>query len=165
VSAIHGSTVWGGLARVSLGILALSQGSIGIWALVWPAEFFAGFPTAGHAWLSSLPPYNEHLTRDVGALSLALTILLVVAAVRADRGLRRLAAVAFAAYAVPHTAFHALHLEHMPLGDAVAQTVGFLLQLVLVVLILVGANAQTQPSSRPHPHRRPTDALTSGAHQ
>lgn len=161
MSALDGPAVRALAGRVSLGILALSQGSIGVWALVGPEGFFFGFPSAGHAWVSVLPPYNEHLTRDVGALSIALTVLLSVAAVRRDRGLSRLAALAFAAYAVPHTAFHALHLEHMATADAVAQMVGFVLQLGLVVLILVGTAAPPSPPLDRHPPR-PAGALTPG---
>lgn len=161
MSMLGGRALRGTAARASLGILALSQGSIGVWALVDPEGFFFGFPSAAHAWVSVLPPYNEHLTRDVGALSLALTVVLAVAALRGDRGLSRLAALAFAAYAVPHTGFHALHLEHMATADAVAQTVGFVLQLVLVVLVLAGTAARpSAPAGTRDP--RPTGALTSG---
>jgi hypothetical protein len=58
-----------------------------------------------------LPPYNEHLMRDVGALNLATALVLAVAA---------------------------LNLEHFPAGDAVAQTaalaVGVLVPAALLVL-------------------------------
>jgi hypothetical protein len=118
------------LATASLGVLAVAQAVIGAWALVAPLSFYAGFPAAGHAWVALLPPYNEHLVRDVGALGLALTVLLVVAATVPTRLVVRTAAVAFAAYAVPHTVFHALHLDGFSTPDAVAQTAGFVLQLV-----------------------------------
>jgi hypothetical protein len=118
------------LAAASLGVLAVAQAVVGGWALVAPRSFFSSFPASGHAWVALLPPYNEHLVRDVGALSLALTILLAVAATVPTRSLVRTAAVAFAAYAVPHTLFHALHLEGFTTGDAIAQTAGFVLQLV-----------------------------------
>ena len=105
------------LAGASLGVLALSQAVVGLWALLVPRPFFEAFPAAGHAWVALLPPYNEHLVRDVGALSCAL-------------------AVAFGVYAVPHTLFHGLHLEHFGHGDATAQMLGFAGQLVLVALAL-----------------------------
>ncbi len=124
------------LATGSLGLLALSQAVVGLWALLAPRAFFEAFPAAGHAWVALLPPYNEHLVRDVGALSCALLVVLVAAAVSARPVLVRTAAVAFGVYAVPHTLFHGLHLEHFGHGDATAQMLGFAGQLALVALAL-----------------------------
>ncbi len=123
--------------RVGLAVLAATQLIIGGWALFAPAGFYSGFPSAGHAWVALLPPYNEHLVRDVGALSLACAVILVGAAIWPQRLLVRLAILAFAAYAVPHTLFHALHLEGFSSADAVAQMVGFGVQLMLIILLLV----------------------------
>ena len=119
------------LAQVSLGLLTVSQLVIGGWALLAPTHFFTTFPAAGHAWVALLPPYNEHLVRDVGALSLALAVVLAGATVTADRRLIRVAAVAFAVYTVPHTLFHGSHLHGFTLSDGVAQMSGFVLQLLL----------------------------------
>jgi hypothetical protein len=96
--------------RLGLAALAVSQLIIGVWALFAPAGFYGGFPSTRHAWVALLPPYNEHLVRDVGALSLAWSVMLVGAAIWPRRLLVRLAVLAFAAYAVPHTIFHAEHL-------------------------------------------------------
>ena len=49
----------------------------------------------------------------------------------AERTLVRVALVALLVYAVPHTIFHAAHLEGFPPGDALGQTVGTVLHLVL----------------------------------
>jgi hypothetical protein len=125
------------LLGVGLSVLALTQAMIGGWALFAPAGFFSSFPSAGHPWAALLPPYNEHLVRDVGALSLALTVVLVAAAVTADRLLARVALAAFATYAVPHTIFHSLHLEHFAQADAVAQMSGFVAQLALIVALFI----------------------------
>ena len=97
--------------RAGLIALAVRQGLVGIWALLGPESFYANFPGAGHAWVALLPEYNEHLTRDVGALSLALTVLLVAAARWPERRLVRVALVALGVYAIAHTVFHATHLE------------------------------------------------------
>ena len=121
--------------RVGLGILAALQALVGVWAMLAPAGFYRSFPLPGHAWVSLLPPYNEHLTRDVGELSLALTVLLVAAAVSGQWLLSVVAIIATAVYAVPHAVYHALHLEGFPTGDAVAQMVGIALQLVLVAIV------------------------------
>ena len=69
------------VVRAGLGILALLQGIVGVWASLAPTSFYRTFPLPGHPWVSLLPPYNEHLTRDVGELSLALTVVLAAAAV------------------------------------------------------------------------------------
>ncbi len=121
--------------RAGLAILALLQGVVGVWALLAPASFYASFPLAGHAWVSLLPPYNEHLIRDVGALSLALTVVLAAAAVTAEWLLSAVAIGALAVYAVPHAVFHALHLEGFSTSDAVAQMAGIGLHLVVVGVV------------------------------
>ena len=101
------------------------QGVVGVWALLAPASFYRSFPISGHAWVSLLPPYNEHLIRDVGELSLALTVVLTAAAVTGQWLLSVVAIGALAVYAVPHAVYHALHLEGFSTVDAVAQTVGY----------------------------------------
>jgi hypothetical protein len=125
------------LVRVALGVLALAQVVVGGWALFAPERFYAGFPAAGHAWVALLPPFNEHLVRDVGSLSLAVTVVLAAAAVACTRTQVRTAVAAFALYAVPHTIFHGLHLENFGRGDAVAQMAGFGLQLLLALAALL----------------------------
>jgi hypothetical protein len=119
-----------------LWVLAAAQGMVGTWALVAPLVFYEGFPLPGHAWVALLPPFNEHLVRDVGALNLALAAVLAGAALRADRATVRLAAIASLVAAVPHAAYHALHLSHFPPADAVAQTVATVLHLSLLVVVL-----------------------------
>jgi hypothetical protein len=122
---------------VALGVLALTQVVVGAWALFAPQRFYAGFPAAGHTWVALLPPFNEHLVRDVGSLSLAVAVVLAVAAVVATRTLVRTAVGAFSVYAVPHTVFHGLHLESFARADAVAQMAGFGLQLLLALVALI----------------------------
>jgi hypothetical protein len=119
-----------------LGVLATVQGVLGTWALLAPLVFYEGFPLPGHAWVALLPPFNEHLVRDVGALNLALAAVLAGAALRADRATVRLAATASLVAAVPHTAYHAVHLSHFPPSDAVAQTVATGVHLALLVVVL-----------------------------
>jgi hypothetical protein len=123
------------VVRVGLGILAVLQAIIGVWALFAPTSFYSSFPLPGHPWVSLLPPYNEHLVRDVGELSLALTVVLAAAAVIGQRLLSAVAVAAIAVYAVPHAIFHFLHLEGFPTSDAIAQTVGIALQLVVIAAV------------------------------
>ena len=122
-------------ARVLLAILAFIEAVIGVWALFAPASFYGSFPGAGQAWVSLLPPYNEHLITDVGELSLALTVVLAAAAVTGQWLLSVVGIAAFAVYTVPHMIFHSLHLEGFSTAAAIAQTVGFALQLVLGAVI------------------------------
>jgi hypothetical protein len=121
--------------RAGLGILAALQGVVGVWALLAPVSFYTTFPVAGHGWVSLLPPYNEHLIRDVGEFSLALTVVLSTAAVTGQRLLSVVAICALAVYAIPHAVYHALHLEGFSTADAAAQMVGIGLQLVLVGVV------------------------------
>jgi hypothetical protein len=123
------------LFRVGLLVLAGMQAFVGVWALVAPRSFYDGFPLPGHRWVALLPPYNEHLIRDVGGLNLALTVVLVSSAWNLDRTLTRAALLALAVFAVPHTIFHAEHLAGFPPAEAVAQTVGTVLQLVLTATL------------------------------
>jgi hypothetical protein len=129
----------GAVARAGLVLLALNQALVGAWALLGPASFYGGFPLPGHAWVALLPPYNEHLVRDVGGLTLALAVVLAAAAVRADVASARVAVAAFAVFAVPHAVFHALHLEGFPPADALAQQAGFGVQLLLALVVLATA--------------------------
>jgi hypothetical protein len=94
-----------------VGFLALTEVIIGVWALLAPASFYRSFPGAGQAWVSLLPPYNEHLIADVGELSLALAVVLGAAAITGQWLLSVVAIIAFAVYTVPHMIFHSFHLE------------------------------------------------------
>ena len=138
------------LLRVGLVILAAMQVLVGAWALAAPRAFYDGFPSPRHAWVALLPPYNEHLVRDVGALNLALTVVLGAAAWTLDRTMIRVALLALIVFAVPHAIFHAGHLAGFPAADAVAQTVGTVLQLVLTVSLF--ALAWRPPAQAPRKH-------------
>ncbi len=123
------------LTRALVGFLALTQVIIGVWALFAPASFYRSFPAAGQAWVSLLPPYNEHLITDVGELSLALAVVLGAAAITGHWLLSVVAIIAFAVYTVPHMIFHSFHLEGFSRGGAIAQTVGFAVQLLATAAV------------------------------
>jgi hypothetical protein len=140
------------LLRVGLLILAAVQAVQGLWALAVPRAFYDSFPLPGHPWVALLPPYNEHLVRDLGAFSLALTTVLGAAALTLDRTMIRTALLALAVFAVPHTIFHAGHLAGFPATDAVAQTVGTFLHLVVTLGLFVMTwrlPAKTRPEPTP----------------
>ena len=114
----HGVELFGGAEL--LAVLAAMQFVVGLWALLLPLAFYASFPYGGTPWVALLPPYNEHLVRDHGAGTLALGVALAFAAWWPERRLVIAVIVAFLVFAVPHAAFHSFHLEHFPLGDAIA---------------------------------------------
>ena len=124
-----------GLLRVTLACLAVSALVIGVQATVAPHSFYTGFP-GGRGWVELLPPYNEHLTRDVGAFYLAFALLFAWAAVTLERALIVPLAVAWSLFSVLHAAFHITHLDGFSTGDAIAQTAGLLAVIALPLLIL-----------------------------
>jgi hypothetical protein len=114
----------------------------GAWALGAPGSFFEGFPGGGHRWVAALPPYNEHLTRDVGSLSLGLAVLTASAALTVERRLVTVAALALLVWSTPHLVFHLGHLDGLAAGDRVGQLaalgLGVTLPLVLLGLAAAG---------------------------
>jgi len=122
--------------RAALWAGAAVEALVGVWAQFFPVGFYTDFPM-GRGWVALLPPYNEHLVRDVGGLSLALVVVLVAAALRPDRRSARVAALSAAVFVVPHTVFHSLHMAHFEVFDATVQTVGNVVMCVLVAAIWV----------------------------
>ena len=72
--------------RLGLGMLAVEAGLIGVHAQFFPTYFYREF-LFGRGWVQMLPPYNEHITRDLGALYLGFFVLLAFAAVRLSKDL------------------------------------------------------------------------------
>ena len=136
-----------GLMRVGLGILSLSALAVGLWALFLPRSFYEDFPFPGRAWVSTPGPYNAHLVIDVGAMYLALGVLLAAAALSLGRELVRVSLVAWLVFAVPHFAYHATTLRHYPLMvDKVGNVVslGCVVLLPLVLLVLDASNRMSE---------------------
>lgn len=139
------------LARVMLWILALVSAETGIWALVTPTGFYDRFPGVGrYHWVAELPPYNEHLVRDVGAFYLAFAVLLAATAIVLERRLVIVAMLAFLVAQVPHLIFHANHLEGLATVDKTAQVASLALALLaaLVVLALAAWPGTPRPGGR-----------------
>ena len=130
--------------RVALGFLALSSLSIGVWAVLAPRSFYDGFPGFGSVWVAVDGPYNEHLIRDVGALNLALTVLLVGAAWTMSRDVVITAAAAAAVWGTPHLLYHAFNTEGLTTMDAVVSLSGLAAFLGLSLWILI-SQLRTQP--------------------
>jgi len=137
-----------GWLRGGLLILAASALTVGLWALLVPRSFYDGFPLPGREWVSTLGPYNEHLVRDVGALNLALGVLLLLAAPLLERRLVQVSLVAYLVYAVPHFIFHLTTGHALPLLDNIANlvTLGLSALLPLVLLARAGRGCGSQTS-------------------
>lgn len=123
--------------RAVLVLLSLQQGLPGWWALFAPRSFYDGFPLPGCGWVSRFPPYNEHLVRDLGALSLALTVVLVWAAVSLEWRLVQAAAFGCLAFTVPHLAFHVAHLGRFDTVAVVGQLISQVVPIVASWMVLL----------------------------
>ena len=119
--------------RVSLAIVALSALMPGLEGTLGPGSFYASFPL-GRGWVELLPPYNEHLIRDVGGFYLAFAVLFAWASVTLAGALIVPLCVAWTVAAVLHASFHITHLDGFSAGDAIAQTSGLLAVIALPVL-------------------------------
>ena len=121
--------------RLNLAALAVPLTLVGLWIAVAPVSFYDDFPLVA-SWVDALPPYNEHLVRDYGALNLALGVLMA-AAVFLERRLVQASLVAWLAYAVPHFVFHLGQVHHFSLFDNLAQlgALGFVVLLPLVLFL------------------------------
>ena len=119
------------ITRVALIYLALVSAQIGLWAMLAPQSFYDGFPGFGRAWVAVDGPFNEHLVRDVGALNVALTVVLVAAAVRMTRELVMVAGAASLAWGVPHLIYHLFNSEGLEGGDIVFSLGGLAAFVVL----------------------------------
>lgn len=117
--------------RVVLLILGIGQGLGALTQLFAPLWFYEDGP-----WVDRLPPYNEHLMRDVGSATLGWVLLIFVALITLRPILVRLAVAANLLFTVPHFIFHATHLHGYPLSEAVAQTITLGLGVVLPLLAL-----------------------------
>jgi hypothetical protein len=134
-------------SRAGLIFLAVTQGAAGLVQLFAPATFYEDFPLPSTPWVSLLPPYNEHLMRDVGALTLAYVLVLTAAAIWPERRLVQVALAANLMFTVPHFVFHATHLDHYPTGSAVGLTITLALA-VLIPAALLALTFYRVPSDR-----------------
>jgi hypothetical protein len=119
--------------RAALLLLTLSQVVVGTWQLLLPRSFYDLY------WVELLPPYNEHLMRDVGGLNLALAVVLGASALIMERRLVSTALLAYLTFAAYHLVFHVTHLEHFPQADAIAQTSALASGVAFPLVLLIVA--------------------------
>lgn len=94
---------------VRLGVavtLGVPQLVVGLWAVLAPKNWFESFPGFDPRLVAAEPPYNEHLATDAGAGFLATGVVLLVAALWANRTAIHVALLAYVAFALPHVVYH-----------------------------------------------------------
>jgi hypothetical protein len=116
--------------------LAGSAAVLGLWAAAAPRAFYDSFPWPGRHWVSALGPYNEHLTRDVGGLYLALLVLSTWAAVRPTREIHRVTGAAWLASGLPHLVFHLRHLAMFEPVDQAGMAMSLLATVIAAAVLL-----------------------------
>ncbi|MEU8240836.1 hypothetical protein AB0C07_21545 [Actinoplanes missouriensis] len=123
--------------RAVAALLAVAAAVIGVWAAAFPLSFYRDFPFPGRNWVSALGPYNEHLTRDVGGLFLALLVMTVWAIRRPSPAVLRMTGGAWLIFTAEHLVWHALHLDVFPTIDKIGNVVSLGAMLVLSLLLLL----------------------------
>ncbi|HEY3750779.1 MAG TPA: hypothetical protein VGL80_16415 [Pseudonocardiaceae bacterium] len=118
--------------RGGLVFLIVVQAVVGGWQYFFSRSFYDHFPT-----VALDPPFNQHLMSDVGGLGLALTAVLVFAAVHLEYRLVCAALTGYIVYAATHVLFHLTHLDGFSTAEAVENLVLLVGDVVIPVLLLV----------------------------
>jgi hypothetical protein len=131
-----------GSARVAIWLLVFAAASIGILAGAAPHTFYSDFPFFSH-WVDLLPPYNQHLTTDVGGLYLGFAVIFVWAAVTLQPTLVQASCCAWLLTETLHFAFHATHLDGFTTAEGIEQmaSLAFLLVPAVAAVWAVGEPA------------------------
>ena len=123
--------------RPGLFFMVAQAALVGVWALLAPRSFFRDFPAIGGAWVNALPPYNEHLVRDIGGLNLGFALLFFASASTLDVTLIRTSLGAWLLYALPHFLFHITNMERLSGSEKVFQTLALGALIVVPVGLLM----------------------------
>jgi hypothetical protein len=139
-------------------LLALNQAILGAWASLAPRSFYDRYPL-GSGWVAALPPFNEHLVRDVGGLSLGFAVLFGATVLNPNPELVKPALYAWLLPATTHLVFHLDHLHGFSPADAVTQSLGLALAVLVPAAVLLTLHREeTEATGLPtsttrHPHR------------
>jgi hypothetical protein len=130
--------------RAGLGFLAATQILVGVWALYFPARFFA-LEVVGMGMA-----YNEHLMRDYGAMTLASAVVLGAATIHMGPWITRAALVMYLTWAVPHFLVHLSMLDHLAPSTATVLmlALGLAIALPAALLTLTRQDPWTARSER-----------------
>ena len=132
------------IIRVGLIYLCVTIGLVAAMILIAPRDFYDNFPAGPSAWVSVLPPYNEHLIRDFGSAGLGLAVLAGIAAAWMDRRLVQAAAISLFVGSLPHAIYHGTTFESYSTGDNIVSFGGLVLQSLLPLAILYLATGPRQ---------------------
>ncbi len=134
-------------ARESRPISALQRGAliglvvlavvIGAWSYFWPRDFFDHFPVVLGEWISQDGPFNEHLARDHGAMSLALGGASAYGLVRASQPVYRAMGIAWTVFGVLHVAYHVAHLGQLSATEAMSQVTALVVAVLLGTAVMI----------------------------
>ena len=144
------------IKQAAAALLTLTAALVGGWAEFAPLSFYRSFPLAGHPWIAPLGPYNEHLTRDVGGLYLALLVLTGWAAIRPHVGTLRLAGAAWLAFSLPHLVVHRLHLDELGTAYKIGNIVSLAANVALALVLVAPSRAEAGRQARSAPAERAT---------
>ncbi|MGC4758905.1 hypothetical protein [Micromonospora trifolii] len=123
------------IIRIALAILFLDNVVVGAWNAIWPASFYENFPT-----VDLTPPFSEHYARDFGTASLAIALLLGIAAVKPKAHFVIPAAAAYSVFALPHFFYHLTNMQGASVGEAILlTTANAAVALIGLVIILLTA--------------------------
>jgi hypothetical protein len=141
-----------GIIRFAFVYMAIALGLVAAWILIAPKHFYDEFPGPS-AWVSALPPYNEHLIRDFGSAGLGLAVLAGLAAAWMERRLVQASAIVLFVGSLPHAIFHSTETQALGTADNIFSLAALYLQVALPLLILYLATGRRQepgsPSSTP----------------
>ncbi len=143
------------VVRGGLLLLAGEALLIGVHALFFPWYFYNHF-LFGRGWVKMLPPYNEHITRDLGALYLGFAVILGYAVWKLSKDLVNGAILGFVAATIPHMIFHIIHADDAPLLIDKVLQVGLLAVTVVFgagLMLVARPLFDDQELSRPTPER------------
>ena len=138
------------LRRVILAILAVTGAYTGVWAYFAPRHWHAHFPGFGFSWLPQLGPYNEHLSKDAGAMFMALAVLSLIAlrSVRSDM-VARITGLVWLTFNIPHLIYHLQHLHMYNTLDKVLNVVVLSLLVIASVALLLPVARQRVSADTP----------------
>lgn len=126
------------LIRLGLFLVAVPGAINSVWGVMAPGHWFDNFGW-NRPWAGALGPFNEHLVLDFSLSYLALSLLLLAAAVWLTKGLLRLSVTLWLLFALPHFAFHWHHMTPFQPADT-ALILGSLGIQVIVPLVLLFAS-------------------------
>jgi hypothetical protein len=119
-------------------VTALGIGSVvqGLWSYLFPRGFYDDFPLPGRSWVSTLGPFNEHLTTDVGAGLIGIGVAAVIVARRRSVDGTMAVMAGFVAFGLAHLGFHLGHLTPFSPASAAAQLVSLSLLVILPAAVV-----------------------------